>query len=602
MASMVAQRWAFLLLSIHAALLAYSAACHSPTWDEPFHVVGGVRRWECGRFDLNIGNPPLVGMIAALPVLATRPQTDWSRVPNLYHVGLDFMAANGPRSLWMITLARWALIPVTLLGGYVCYRWARELYGDAGGLVALTVWCFGPNILAHGQVVTGDMPATALGITAFYAFWKWLSRPTVGRAALAGLLLGVAELSKFVWVILYVFWPVLWIVWRRLDRGRPARLSLAHEAGHGLLILLLSIYVVNLGYAFEKPLQPLRSSELGKTILGRIDLFGSSDEASAGSGWLGSLPVPFPQKYVAGIGAIADVRVAPPPSYLRGEVSPDGWWYYYPYAMLVKLPVGTLALLGLACCLALSSRGNNDAWKTEWLLLLAPFLVVICFVTWVDAGQRLRYALPMLPFVMVLTGRASQALVDNRRLLAVLVGCLLAWSVARSLWVYPHSLSYFYGLAGGPMRGHEHLLLSTDWGQDLFYLKEWYDRHPAARPFHLAYYGSMAPRLARIEFSLPPRNLTAAGLKPGAVSDRSGPRPGWFAVSVHVPRTSRSRIPDGRGGRAPVDAYDYDYFLRFRPIAMAGYSIYVYHVECDEANAVRKQLGMPELECDPPEG
>ena len=103
--SVVGQRWAFFLLGIHAALLAYSATRHSPTWDEPFHLWGGVRRWECGRFDLNIGNPPLVGMIAALPVLATSPQTDWTRAPNLYFVGFDFMAANGPRSLGMVTLA-----------------------------------------------------------------------------------------------------------------------------------------------------------------------------------------------------------------------------------------------------------------------------------------------------------------------------------------------------------------------------------------------------------------------------------------------------------------------------------------------------------------
>jgi hypothetical protein len=45
-----------------------------------------------------------------------------------------------------------------------------------------------------------------------------------------------------------------------------------------------------------------------------------------------------------------------------------------------------------------------------------------------------------------------------------------------------------------------------------------------------------------------------------------------------------------------VSAYDYDYFLRFRPVATAGYSIYVYHVSLAEANALRRQLGMPELD------
>jgi hypothetical protein len=53
---------------------------------------------------------------------------------------------------------------------------------------------------------------------------------------------------------------------------------------------------------------------------------------------------------------------------------------------------------------------------------------------------------------------------------------MLAWSVGSSLWYYPHSLSYFNELVGGPMGGPKHLLDSNiDWGQDLFYLKDWLD-------------------------------------------------------------------------------------------------------------------------------
>jgi hypothetical protein len=392
-------------------------------------------------------------------------------------------------------------------------------------------------------------------------------------------------------------WPVLWILWRRLHRDQPTRLPLAHEAGHGLLIVVVSIYVVNFGYAFEKPLQPLRSFEVGRSLLAKIDASLPGGAASAGSALLGSLPVPFPEKYVGGIDAIARQRRQSPYTYLCGEMRQSGWWYYYPYAMLVKLPVGTLALVGLASFLWLTARPKNDLWKTELLLLVVPFLVVLCFVTWVSTGQRLRYGLPMLPFIYVLTGRTGQEF-SARRLLPALVGLLLlAWSVASSLWVYPHSGSYFNGLAGGPKCGHEHLFdTNIDWGQDLFYLKKWYDRHPEARPFHLAYFGSVDPRIAGLEFSPPPRNLAAAGLKPGSLADRGGPAPGWFAVSTHLLHTYPMVIADGKGGMTQVVAADYDYFLRLRPVAMAGYSIFIYHVRLEEANALRRQLGMPELD------
>ena len=43
---------------------------------------------------------------------------------------------------------------------------------------------------------------------------------------------------------------------------------------------------------------------------------------------------------------------------------------------------------------------------------------------------------------------------------------------------------------------------------------------------------------------------------------------------------------------------EHRYFLHFQPVAMAGYSIYIYHITLDEANRVRKEFGLPELSKD----
>ena len=46
------------------------------------------------------------------------------------------------------------------------------------------------------------------------------------------------------------------------------------------------------------------------------------------------------------------------------------------------------------------------------------------------------------------------------------------WIIASSLSIYPHSLSYFNELVGGPLNGANHLLGSNvDWGQNLHYLQ-----------------------------------------------------------------------------------------------------------------------------------
>lgn len=153
------------------------------------------------------------------------------------------------------------------------------------------------------------------------------------------------------------------------------------------------------------------------------------------------------------------------------------------------------------------------------------------------------------------------------RAIACVAAGALAWSVGSSLYYYPHSLSYFNELVGGPTGGIYHLASSnTDWGQDLFCLKRWLDKHPEAQPLHLGWEVSpVDPRAVGINYTLPPK-------------DR--PEPGWYAMSVN---------------QLHRRDHAYDYFLSFEPVAMAGYSIYIYHVTLEEANRVRWELGVPEL-------
>lgn len=207
-------------------------------------------------------------------------------------------------------------------------------------------------------------------------------------------------------------------------------------------------------------------------------------------------------------------------------------------------------------------------------------------------------------------------------MVAALVTLALALMIISSMWVYPHSLSYFnelstilptaldasypksvvgsdasHGLlssikgllSAGPCSGPRHLQgSSVDWGQDLFYLEEWYESHSEARPIRVAYFGN---------YPMDRSTIGTVGLPP-AVGDRKhignrhdptafGPLPGWYALSVNY-------IYNREG--------QYRYFLYFEPVAMAGYSIYIYHITLGEANRVRRELGLKELTGDGGEG
>lgn len=76
----------------------------------------------------------------------------------------------------------------------------------------------------------------------------------------------------------------------------------------------------------------------------------------------------------------------------------------------------------------------------------------------------------------------------SSRVAGGLVLDLVAWGSIAGATVAPHPMPYFNELAGRPEHGDDHLVDSNlDWGQDLLWFKRWLDRHPEARPFHLAY-------------------------------------------------------------------------------------------------------------------
>lgn len=407
------------LLAIHAGLLAYSATRHSPTLNEPGHLVAGLMHWEFARFEVYRVNPPLTHYVSALPLLIAGYEPDFggfmetpgSRPES--HMGEDFIRVNGERSLWLFTIARWACIPISLAGGVFCFCWARELWqSTAAGLVALTLWCFDPNILAHGELVTPDCAGAAFGLGAGYCFWRWLRHPVWRRVAPAGLVLGLALLSKSTWIILFGLWPCLWLFWTissRTPRQTPARQGVSQLAA----ILLLGLYVLNAGYLFDGTLTRLKDYTFFSTAL-----TGNPETRTPGNRFahsaLANVPLPVPRQYLLGIDLQkCDFESYPGGSYLRGEWRDGGWWYYYLYGLAVKTPHGTQFLLGMAILLMMLQHWTNRTrcaashWR-DLIILATPALAVLFLVSsQLEFNHHVRYVLPVLGFTFVFIGRVA---------------------------------------------------------------------------------------------------------------------------------------------------------------------------------------------------
>lgn len=597
------------LLGAQAVLLAIGACVNSPTFNEPGHLAAGLSVWRLGRFDAYKVNPPLVRIIAAAPLLMSGVETDWRNFqegPNArpeFALGEDFVAANGERSARLFTLARWACIPFGLIGGAICYLWARDLHGRRAGLIALTLWCTCPSVTAHAQLITPDAASASLGLASCYAFWRWLRNPTAAHTLISGLTLGLAELSKTSLLILYAAWPVMWLAYECTSNVKIHKYII--KVSMIFSMYLISIYVICTGYSFEGTFLPLKDYTFVSSSLssGHTEGDGSPCGGLRSEGYgnrfvgnpLAWLPVPLPRDYILGIDQQKqDLERGKGPAYLCGEFSDSGWWYYHIYAIAIKTPASTLLLLALAatrfawqglCLGRMASRGGKGEvrpegeganWRDEFIVLF-PAAAFLAFLSANDTlCEHSRYALPVVGFIYVYIGRLS--FVFNRTgppFFASIVAVAIAWSVISSMSVYPHSLSYFNEIVGGPDGGPDHLINSNiDWGQDLYNLKRWVDCNPDVKPLNLAYFGYFDPRQAGIRFTLPDDFIEDSEVDPSSPIS-----PGWYAISVNFVKGLPRFAYHESGKKVYLSRIRLAKFRSLKPVQKCGYSIYIYNVK-----------------------
>jgi hypothetical protein len=656
-----------LLLLSQSLLIGWTDWGTCPNKTEIGHMGASAYLWHTLRFDVFHVNPPLTRIVGGLPVALYHPNYDWdfysSRPQDRseWAMGTAFIKANQPQTLrWCFALARWSLIPLLLLGGCFGCRLSRDLYGDSAAFLYLTLWCFAPLALGWGATICPDAAAAALGMVGIYTFRRWLYGPNWTRTAIAGICLGLLPLAKLTWIVAFGLWPLMWCLWTLpLHVTRTAQCSLPLPPLRQLASLLfVGLYVLNMGYLFDGTCRPLgKYAFISRSLRGpevaRNGNVAVAENRFAGT-WLGMIPLPLPAEFVQGIDTQRYDFERGLPSYLRGQWSDHGWWCYYVYVALVKMPLGTWCLLFLVLFCALFKKGYCAAWRDEMLVLL-PGAALFCLVSsQTGFSAHPRYVLPVLPFLLVWISRVGRAFGPTSRetvgesetsakgltprregakrsaafaawlagvglvSLRVAVVLLAMWSVGGTLAVYPHCLSYFNELAAvlptladasypqpiensdrkhgiwaavtswpsaGPRNGPRHLLDSNiDWGQDLFCLEDWYESHPKARPMKVAYFGGYPLDKSKIKSAGAPPSGPDGEQIDGKIDPRSfGPVPGWYALSV-TEIYGRSQ--------------QYRYFLNFQPVAMAGYSIYIYHITLGEANRVRRNLGLPELKAE----
>lgn len=477
------------LLLIMAAELVFSVRRQSQTFDEAAHIFAGYSYWKHADYGVNPEHPPLVKLVAALPLLPMRlnvpavPDGDFKAME--FSAGRAFLYSNDAGSI--LFRARLAAALFTLALAAAVFFLANSLFGAGPAFLALGLFVFEPNFLAHGALVTTDV-AAALGLfLGVGAFHLYLKKPSALRLVAAGLAAGLCLGVKHSGLLLV---PMLFAValpnlpkLRAEPDGKFAPVALrifGRRAAAILAVCAMALFILWSAYGFRFAARP---SDLPMTP----SLSAFSQSMRPASAAIVRAIARFhllPESYLYGVAEIFSPKTRP--TSLFGRFYPSARWFYFPAIFVIKSTAGFLLL----CC-AIPFTPAIWRKRTEILTLLLPAAIYLAAAMYASLNLGVRHLLPLYPFLIVLAGTAAWNLATRHRPVAVAVAVLFAAHAASSLRAYPNYIPYANELWGGPAHAYRVVADSNvDWGQGLIALKQYTDQHHIEHCW-FAYFGSL---------------------------------------------------------------------------------------------------------------
>ncbi len=526
-----------LLLCLFSQTLAHARAA-SITFDEGPHLAIGYATLRTGDLRLQPVHihPPLANVLAAAPLLLQDDLPDPRTISGWEIASLsaitDAVVWQYPHPRRLALASRFPIILMTLLLGAIIYRWANDLFGQKAGLLALFLYAFDPNVIAHGSLVTTDMALALWGTAALFLVARYLRLARRQYWIGAGIVLGLALASKVSAISLMPVIGLLCLLW---PRSLPWRRRLLATAG----CLALAALVLWAVYGFE--VRTLPGIPFPVPAATHLEIYRS-----------------LQQHYDLGH-----------PSFLMGQNSDHGWWYYFPIAFILKTPLPTLLLLIASAASVFrtirqppTSNLQSPISVLRWGPLLSFPLVYTASTLFSSVDIGYRHLLPILPFLFIII---SCLTIDVSRIthyaLRFTFYVLLLCYLAVTLQLSPHYLAYFNALAGRPDCGYRYLVDSNlDWGQNLWQLRDWMDENGVERVYY-AHFSPARPQVYGIEADFLPPDPRAVPFAP------FDPTPGVYGIGATVLQ-----------GVYTPEVNTYAWFRAREPVARLGHALFVYEV------------------------
>lgn len=458
----------FALLCVFTLQLVHVACVYSPNWDEAHHLYDGYNILTRHDYRLNAEVPPLVKITAALPILPMKllrphPQGE-SQSKEAFLEGREFVFANGADRV--LFPARMACMIFTLVLAWLIYTAGRRIFGTIAGLMALAMFTFDPNVLAHGTLVSTDLGSACCIFAAVYAFYLYAREQRPAVLLLTGVLAGLAMVAKFTGILIA---PMLLLLVLAEGAVERSWLVLAQRLSAALCVLLCGWIVIWAFYGFRFAPAP-GEAKLSPDLAPYLESMPNPEDgvrlAAAAKYHL------LPQAYIWGLANTKKTEMEYV-SYFFGRIYRHGPWQYFPAAFLIKSTLPLLIFLLVAAFFWFRSPHRR---ALEACFLLIPVAVYFAVVTMSHFDIGARHLMPIYPFLYVIAGATAASAFRRGPVWTAVASTLLAWQVVTSVRVAPAYMAYGNEAWGGPSRVHRYLSdANTDWGQQLKAVKVYLD-------------------------------------------------------------------------------------------------------------------------------
>ncbi|MGZ4789772.1 MAG: glycosyltransferase family 39 protein [Terriglobales bacterium] len=556
------------LLLILFLQLAFSVHRNSITWDEDDHIYAGYMMWKHADYGLNPEHPPLVKLVAAIPLLNMQLKMPELQNRNFKHEaflgGKDFVFKNDFDT--MIFRARMAAALFTLTLALLVFLCAKEMFGTVAGFIALALLTFDPNLLAHGAVVGTDAALSCFMFASVYAFYRYVKKPTVWRLIVVAIAVGLVLACKHTGIL--VFPMLLLLALCEIFLKKEEGSSVGKRAGQMALALVvisaISLTILWGLYGFRYKARPA-GRELNPPLAEFVQGLSRPHDVKL----LQTVAhyKLLPESYIYGL---ADVRIMSDfySSFLLGKVYPHGVWFYFPLAFAIKSSLSFLILL-LISIVAIAARRLTAPREILFLTIPPIFHLIIAMSSGMNIGVR--HILPMYLFFGVLIGGAMWSLIQRNRAWAYVTIALLVFQAISTSRTYPAYIAYANELWGGPANVHNLLSDSnSDWGQQLKAVKTYLDQRNIKDCWFIYFAEGVVDYTS---YGIPCKPLPTADSR--WVKEPANAPPSIDGTLL-ISAGDLSGFEFGAGALNP-----YEQFKSLKPVGMIDYGVFVYQGHFD---------------------